>query len=161
MRNKRGISQTFGGVPQALVVRSATVFDVFDISRVLIRSITELCKADHHGDPERIAEWTANKSPESVRQWLSGPHSVWVAEIDGVSCGVAAASPDGEVSVLYVDPSAVGCGVGAALLAQVEQHLRDAEFVHAKLESTAAALEFYTHHGWIRGGDGLRMTKLL
>lgn len=161
MQNKRGISQTFRVVPQGLMVRPATVFDVFDMSRVLIRSITELCAADHQGDADRIVEWVANKSPDGVLQWLNGAHDLWVAELDGQVCGVGAASPDGEVSVIYVDPSAVGRGVGAALLAQIEDHLRESGFAQANLKSTATALEFYVHHGWLQCGDDLRMTKLL
>ncbi|MBO9453393.1 GNAT family N-acetyltransferase [Tropicibacter sp. R16_0] len=148
MQNKRGISQTFGGVPQGQRVRPATVFDVFDMSRVLIRSITELCVADHQGDPDRIAAWTANKSPEGIRQWLSGTHDLWVAELEGQVCGVGATSPEGAVSVLYVDPSAVGRGVGTALLAQAEQHLREAGHHKATLDSTATARGFYLRHGW-------------
>jgi GNAT superfamily N-acetyltransferase len=148
MQNKRGISQTFGGVPRGQRVRPATVFDVFDMSRVLIRSITELCEADHQGDPDQIAAWTANKSPEGIRQWLSGAHDLWVAELQGQICGVGAASPDGVVSVLYVDPSAVGRGVGTALLMQAEQHLREAGHHKATLDSTATARDFYLRLGW-------------
>lgn len=160
MQNKRGISQSFTRVPQGRVIRPATVFDVFDMSAVLIRSITELCGADHGDDPGQIADWTANKTPEGIRQWLKGAHSLWVAELHGQICGVAATSPDGEVSVLYVDPSATGRGVGAALLAQAEQHLREAGFDTATLKSTITAVEFYRHYGW-QGGDDLRLTKRL
>ena len=161
MQNKRGISQSFGVVPGGRVVRPATVFDVFDMSRVLIRSITQLCGADHGGDPDQIAAWTANKTPDGVRQWFAGDHVLWVAEQDGQMCGVAAASPAGEISVLYVDPSATGQGVGTALLQRVEAHLREAGFGDASLKSTQTARLFYLRQGWQQAGDDLRMTKPL
>ncbi|SLN26209.1 putative acyltransferase [Falsiruegeria litorea R37] len=161
MQNKRGISQTFGAVPRGRVVRPATVFDVFDMSAILIRSITQLCGADHKGDPDQIAAWTANKTPDGLRQWFAGDHVLWVAEWDGQICGVAAASPKGEVSVLYVDPPATGRGVGSALLQQVEGHLREAGFAEAYLKSTYTAQAFYLRLGWQRAGDELRMIKSL
>lgn len=148
-------------MPRGRVVRSATVFDVFEMSAVLTRSITELCEADHQGDPDQIAEWTANKSPEHIRNWLRGAHHIWVAELDGRLCAVAGTSPEGEVSVLYVDPWAVGRGLGTALLAKAEHHLKEIGFAQASLESTTTALEFYRCHGWVRSSGEMRMTKRL
>lgn len=161
MQNKRGISQTFRAVPKGRVVRLATVFDVFDMSVVLIRSITQLCGADHGGDPDQIAAWIANKTPDGLRQWFKGDHVLWVAELDGQMCGVAAASPAGEVSALYVDPSATGQGVGTALLRRAEAHLREAGFGNASLKSTHTARMFYLRQGWQQVGDDLRMAKPL
>ncbi|WP_245223426.1 hypothetical protein [Ruegeria sp. HKCCSP346] len=70
MQNKRGISQAFSNVPEGIALRPATVFDVFDISRVLIRSITQLCVADHNNDPGHLEQWTAHKDPATIRGWF-------------------------------------------------------------------------------------------
>ena len=49
------------------VIRPAREADVPEMSRVLIASITELCAADHGNRADRLASWTANKTPEGVR----------------------------------------------------------------------------------------------
>ncbi|WP_209598117.1 hypothetical protein [Ruegeria sp. HKCCSP351] len=85
MQNKRGISQAFSKVPEGVTLRRATVFDVFDISRVLIRSITQLCGADHQGDPQAIAQWTDNKDPATIRGWIKPGSQIWQAT--GRCCG--------------------------------------------------------------------------
>ena len=85
MRNKAWISQAFSGQPKLrnLELRRADVFDVFDLSRVLIRSITDLCGADHQDRPQTIALWTANKDPATIRGWIVEGAPIWLAERAG------------------------------------------------------------------------------
>lgn len=148
MQNKRGIAQAFTAIPTSLTVRRATVFDVFDMSRILTRSITELCGADHGNDPEVIARWTEHKTPEGIRDWFQGSHELWLALLQGQPAGVGAISPDGEVSVLYVIPDAIGQGVGATLLTRLEGALQEAGHEIGWLESTVTARDFYKKMGW-------------
>ena len=54
------------------------------MSAVLIASITELCVADHRDDPDILARWLANKTPEGVGEWFGNPaNTLLVAEHDG------------------------------------------------------------------------------
>ncbi|MEX0366675.1 MAG: GNAT family N-acetyltransferase [Ruegeria sp.] len=148
MRNKRGISQAFSAAPKGIELRRATLFDVFDMSRILIRSITQLCAADHDNDPDIIARWTANKTPQGIRDWIEGSHDLWLALLNGQPAGVGAISPEGVVSVLYVAPDSIGSGVGAALLARLEAELKEAGHDTGRLDSTTTARGFYLKHGW-------------
>lgn len=150
MQNKRGISQAFSGPTgqDGILIRKATVFDVFDISRVLVASITDLCVADHGSDPKRLAPWVANKSPQDVRDWLTAGNPVLVAEGHGDIRAVAQALEDGFISLLYVAPEAVGQGLGRALLAIMEGQLREMGHREAFLISTSAAQDFYRVQGW-------------
>src|SRR5271156_361764 len=51
-------------------VRDARFEDADEACRVLRRSITELCEADHHGDPTLLAAWLSNKTPDIVAGWI-------------------------------------------------------------------------------------------
>jgi GNAT superfamily N-acetyltransferase len=153
MQNKRGIAQAFAHSTTGLVLRPATVFDVFDLSTVLCSSIRDLCSADHNNDPQIIALWTANKTPESLRRWFAGEHAIWLAILNGRAAGVGAVSPTAEISVLYVAPQAVGQGVGTALLAKLESIAKNAGHQAAHLSSTATAYDFYVKQRWTPAGS--------
>ncbi|WP_209505791.1 GNAT family N-acetyltransferase [Ruegeria sp. HKCCSP335] len=148
MQNKRGISQAFSKVPEGVTLRRATVFDVFDISRVLIRSITKLCGADHQGDPQAIAQWTDNKDPATIRGWIKPGSQIWQAERAGQVAAVGGLLETGEITLLYIDPDHTGCGLGAAVLNRLERELLAAGCSSASLEATKTAQDFYLRHGW-------------
>lgn len=154
-----------------ITVRPASQADLPEMSRVLIASITELCDADHGQKPERLAAWTANKTPEGVAAMLANPQlRMLVAELDGRVAAVGAVIPDtGEVSLNYVDPAARFRGVSKALLSALEAELRGHGVVEAQLTSTMTARAFYHAAGWSEdaapvacmGGEGHRMRKRL
>ncbi|OED46868.1 GNAT family N-acetyltransferase [Leisingera sp. S232] len=148
MQNKRGISQAFAAPAAPLSIRRATVFDVFSMSRVLISSIRDLCKADHGNDAGRIADWTANKTPEQIRDWIGGPGRYWLAEQNNEAAGVGGLAPDGSISLLYIAPAAAGQGAGTALLAHLEAELLRDGHAEGRLSATRTALAFYRNHGW-------------
>ena len=57
--------------------------------RVLRRSITELCVADHHDDPTTLQKWLENKTVENFHSWLAAENNFCVvtesnAETNGV-----------------------------------------------------------------------------
>ena len=93
------------------------------MSRVLIASITELCAADHGNGAERLASWTANKTPDGVKAMFAEPGlSLLVGELDGQVAAVGAMIPaSGEIALNYVDPGARFRGVSKALLSAMEQ----------------------------------------
>lgn len=87
-----------------------------------------------------------------------------VAEQGGEIVGFASFSasrdedaPDtvGEVPAIYVDPGAVGTGVGRELFAAVSEALRDAGYARATLwvlEANERARRFYEKAGWTWDG---------
>ena len=155
----------------SLRIRPACAADLAEMSRVLIASITELCAPDHGGKAERLASWTANKTPEGVRAMLDNAAlRLFVAELDGRVAAVGAILPaSGEISLNYVDPDARFRGVSKALLAALETELRAHGVVEAQLTSTITARAFYRAAGWTddaskvacQGGQGYRMRKTL
>ena len=153
MQNKRGIAQAFSTVPETAMLRRATVFDVFSLSRVLIRSITDLCAADHGNDPRNLRLWTANKDPETIRGWIVSGSVIWLAETAGQVAAVGGIFETGKVSLLYVDPDHAGRGMGSKLLAKLERELTAVGCEEARLDATLTARDFYSKQGWIQCGD--------
>ena len=153
MQNKRGISQALSPGQAGVSLRRATVFDVFGLSRVLVRSITRLCEADHGNQPDKIAAWTANKDPQSVRNWIISGTQIWLAERNGNVAAVGGLRAPAEISLLYVDPGHAGQGVGAALLSRLEAELATSGAPVAHLMSTRTALGFYRRYGWVAAGE--------
>nr|WP_254452908.1 GNAT family N-acetyltransferase [Ruegeria atlantica] len=129
-------------------MRRATVFDVFDLSRVLIRSITGLCKADHQDDPEVVAQWIANKDPATIRGWIRNGAQIWLAENNGQPAAVGGLTEAGEITLLYIDPDHTRCGIGGALLKKLEQELIALGCAEGRLEATRTAKGFYSRCGW-------------
>lgn len=119
------------------------------MSRVLTASITQLCHADHRDDPQMIAEWTANKTPQGVGDMLVRKGLfMLVAELDGQIAAVGATTSDGEIALNYVAPEARFKGVSKALLAHMEADLVARGVSMARLKATATAKAFYRAQGW-------------
>lgn len=131
-----------------VTVRTAVPEDAEAASRILRASIRLLCRADHGGDPARIARWTANKSPAQVASWIADPgRLVLIAERAGQPAGVGAVRDNG-ILLNYVAPGHRGAGVGRALLERMERALRERGFRRGCLVSTHTAHGFYRAAGW-------------
>ena len=121
---------------------------------MLRRSITELCRADHENDAEKVASWTANKTPEEWSIWLQQSDvAIYVAILNGCIVGVGAVTLSGEVRLNYVSPDARYCGVSKALLARMEQDTLALGVMRCTLESTKTAYRFYLTAGYRPVGD--------
>lgn len=114
----------------------------------MIASITELCAADHRNDRAVIDRWVSNKSPDHVRAWIESGTQILVAETGSRPAGVSAATPEGEVLLLFIAPEAAGRGIGKTLLCHLETWLADRGMAEAYLESSLTAVAFYRRAGW-------------
>lgn len=140
------------------MIRPARLEDAARISEVLIASISELCRADHHDDPATLANWLANKSPEAVAAQIASPGGrLYVAGHDRIEAvGAlewAGQAPDaGKVTLLYVHPEARRQGYSSALLGAMEAELVAMGRPNGLLTATTTAFAFYRHHGWHAAG---------
>ncbi|GIH09747.1 N-acetyltransferase [Rhizocola hellebori] len=79
-----------------------------------------------------------------------------VAEYDGREAGVATLigePPEGELDLLFVDPWAIGLGIGKALFLDSLDRARLRGFTRLLIESDPYAEEFYLHMGAVRIGE--------
>jgi GNAT superfamily N-acetyltransferase len=137
-----------------VTVRQARPDDVAAVLNVLRRSITELCTADHHDDPEVLARWLRNKTPEAFASWLNDPDGVLlVAEHGGAVRAVSSLQRSGKINLCYVEPGFEGFGLGGALMASMEQQAQIWALGELRLESTLAARPFYERLGFVADGE--------
>ena len=141
--------EPFAGV----TVRFARADDAPAIVRITRASITELCFADHRGDPDVLAAWLANKAVPNVEGWLANPklRNV-VADLRGEPVAAGAMTLDGHILLNYVAPSARFQGASDAMLAFMEQLAREAGVAVCTLESTTTAHRFYLRRGYVDVG---------
>ena len=133
--------------------RLAGPHDAVDACRVLRRSITECCSADHRDQPEVLQNWLGNKTPDNVTSWIASPSNyTLVALRDGELVGIALLTQAGKLSLCYVLPEMQHLGIGKALLQGVESQARTWGVSVLRLHSTATAREFYTRNGYIFAG---------
>jgi GNAT superfamily N-acetyltransferase len=136
-----------------ITVRPAVEADVDAMSVVMTASVTELCSADHHDDPQNIAQWVSNRTPAGVATMMARPaQSFFVAERDGEIAAVGAMNEDGVIIFNYVSPLHRFAGVSSALLTHLEAALRQAGHREGRLTSTTTAHRFYLGRGWVDSG---------
>jgi len=132
-----------------IIVRPARPADIDAMSDLLIASITQLCGLDHRHNPEIIAAWTANKTPEGVAAMLADPAAqLFVSERDGHVAAVGSVRDDREIALNYVHPAHRFAGVSRALLATMESYMSERGAAVARLKSTVTAHRFYLAQGW-------------
>lgn len=94
------------------------------------------------------AELTLSEAELAVRRTC-------VAEVDGAVVGfgtLEGAPPVGEIGMLFVDPDAIGQGMGRALLAHLVDLAAAAGFARLRIEADPYAEEFYLAQGAVRVG---------
>ncbi len=118
-------------------------------------ALTVLClraKA-HWGYPaEQLARW---HDALTVRADVLASHPAWVAERDGRLVGyclLLAGEPHWCLEDLFVDPSAIGQGIGRALMAQALVTARDGGARGLTIDADPHAEAFYLSQGARRVG---------
>jgi GNAT superfamily N-acetyltransferase len=134
-------------------IRDATAEDAPDACRVIRRSISELCVADHVNDTAILTPWLSNKTPEHIASWIArSDNSVLVATEHGSIIAVGAITDAGEITLNYVSPDARFCGVSRALLRALEARALERGNTRCTLTSTETARRFYKSNGYIEAG---------
>lgn len=140
----------------SIEITAANSVEADALSEVLVASITELCANEHENDPELLAGWLSNKTPDHVRRWIeTGCSHVLTARHSGVVAGIGGTHPTGEILLNYVAPGHRGVGVSTALLAAMEQDLAAAGHGVIRLTSTLTAHDFYLKRGWQNDGPAI------
>jgi GNAT superfamily N-acetyltransferase len=134
-------------------IRAANEDDAVEACRILRRSITELCQADHNDDPAVVATWLQNKTPENIRSWINHPASYVVVATDSMRIiGVGAITSSSEITLNYVSPDARFQGISKAILQRLEARARELGNTTCTLTSTETAFRFYQSAGYVQHG---------
>lgn len=79
-----------------------------------------------------------------------------VAEVDGEVLGLSTlegAPPVGELGMLFVEPAAIGRGIGRLLMAHLLEEARAAGFIRLRIDADPSAEPFYLAAGAVRVGE--------
>lgn len=137
----------------AIVIRPASPEDALEILEVLCESIIRLCADDHQDDAHTLAVWLENKTIEKITSWIESPTTRSVGAVaDDVLCGVGLLEAGGDLRLCYVRPGWQRCGIGRALLQDLEAQARRWGLAEIRLTSSAGARPFYEHHGYVPSG---------
>ncbi len=152
-------------------IRDAVAEDAPLACQVMQRSIAELCVADHRNDPEILARWLSNKTPEMFMSWITQPgNSLLVAVDGGAILAVGCVNDAGRINLNYVSPDARFRGISRALLGTLEARAVERGSTRCTLNSTETARRFYRANGYVEDGppvdefgavSGYPMSKLL
>lgn len=132
-----------------MIIRDATPADAAQACRVIRASIAYLCAADHKQNPDILARWLANKTPENVAAWADAAgHSLLLAIEDDAILAVGGVRDDGEITLNYVAPAARFRGASAAVLKALEARAIGRGSIRTTLFSTETAHRFYLTRGY-------------
>jgi GNAT superfamily N-acetyltransferase len=138
-------------------IRDATPEDADEVCEVLRRSIIELCAADHRDDPDLLAAWLSNKTPDTVAVWMRRADASYLVAVDGEAiAAVGAVTDSGEILLNYVSPAARFRGASGALLAALEARAAARGAGRCSLISTETARRFYRARGYDEFGAPVR-----
>ena len=132
-----------------ILIRSATLEDAQNLFEVHKNSVETLCTGDY--GPEQIAMWLDGRSPATYREAIAAGN-LWLAHTDRLQGFIEI---DGnEISKLFVRGDAAGQGIGARLLNEALQRIKNAGHAKAYLEATLNAENFYAAFGFRKVGEG-------
>jgi len=137
-----------------VTIRLAEQADEEAVTKVLRRSITEVCYPDHQGDQDILSRWLANKTAPIVAQWLTSSQAFALVAVAGARpVGIGMLSRSGEVLLCHVVPEVLGKGVGHRLLYALLTAAKEWKLERVFLESTATAKSFYLRNGFEPAGE--------
>jgi GNAT superfamily N-acetyltransferase len=133
----------------AVEIRPATTADAEAISRVAIRALRGTNARDY--TPDVIERLAASFTPERFSARIAG-RPVYVALAHGAVVGTA--NLDGTAArAVFVDPVLQGRGIGAALMAAVEDLARTRSVMTLHVQSSTTAEGFYRKLGYVAVGE--------
>ena len=127
-----------------ILLRPARQGDGQSVLELTWASVKGLAK-DHYS-AEVIANWMGERSPAYYENLIDRGLMV-VAEQSGVIIGFVDSEP-GELTRLFILPSAAGSGLGRRLLQIGIEQARRGHNGPIKVEATLNAVEFYKKHGF-------------
>lgn len=135
-------------------VRPATATDRTALPAIHTASVRAF--GPEHYDADAVQQWAkaGGRSPADYETETDDEHFT-VAVRDGAVAGFGHLVPAvSEIHAVYVHPDHARCGVGSALLAELEGYARGRGLDGLSLQSSLNAVGFYERAGYERVGEG-------
>ena len=128
-----------------IVIRQAQLEDASHLHELHTASVRALCSK--HYSPEIIDGWLQNRNASGYQPPIERG-AIFVAEKDSTIVGFGEAAAGVGVAV-YVHPSAIHQGIGAAILRHAIEMARRGHNGPVRVESTPIASRFYERYGFL------------
>lgn len=143
----------------SLDLRPATEADAEFIARVRHSAIQEIAAAAY--PREIIDAWSGPLTEAKYQRFreviCAGRELMYVAEHRSRIVGFGSIIPgNNELRAIYVDATWVRCGVGSAILRQLETVALECECQYLQLEASVNAKEFYLAGGYFQLAEATR-----
>ena len=125
-----------------------------EINQLIIRSIIEICVADHKHQYVLIQDWISNKTPKNIATWVSNNYAYIAISKSHTVVGFIMMSKKGEILLNYILPGYVKMGIGKALLNKLIQVAKRSKIKELTVNSTITAKPFYRKNDFIQLIDG-------
>ncbi len=139
----------------AMEIRPAVTDDAAAICRVAIQTLRESNARDYSADV--IARLAAGFMPQRIAALIAG-RPFYVAIAHGTIVGTA--NLDGAAArAVFVDPDHQGEGIGASLMAAIEDLARERSVATLSVQSSITAEGFYKKLGYVAVGEKVSGTE--
>lgn len=129
-----------------LTIRAYHVADAPALLALFRDTIRRINKKDYN--PEQIRAWASDDiDPIRWAERFVGRFVV-VAESAGILAGFSELEADGHLDRFYVSADHQGCGVGKAMLAELEAEAGRLNLKRLFTEASITARPFFEHHGY-------------
>ncbi len=136
-------------MPVSFYICPAAAADAPAIADLLVRSITELCVADHRNDSELLSGWLANKNTKTVMSWMDNPINILMVAVNNNQVrSVGCLARDGRIILNYVSPDFRFRGASKAMVRTLEKEARRIGLQRLTLDSTETAHAMYLAMGY-------------
>lgn len=91
-------------------IAKASSRHIKEINQLIIRSIIEICIADHKNQYVLIQAWISNKTPKNIATWISNNYAYIAINKSNIIVGFIMMSKRGEILLNYILPGYVKRG---------------------------------------------------
>ncbi len=127
-------------------LRPANCKEIARLWDLRTRAVAHACTA-HYSAPI-LAAWLAAPAPDSLRRLAEQGGAIVAEEGDALLGYAALVADSGEVDAVFVEPAQHGRGIGAVLMAAIEDMARAAGHTRLFLSASLNALPFYQRAGF-------------
>lgn len=135
-------------------IAKASSRHIKEINQLIIRSIIEICVADHKNQYVLIQDWISNKTPKNISTWINNNYAYIAISENYTVVGFIMMSKRGEILLNYILPGYVKRGIGKALLNKLIKIAKQSKIKELTVSSTITAKPFYIKNGFIQLIDG-------
>ncbi|MCL5784790.1 MAG: GNAT family N-acetyltransferase [Patescibacteria group bacterium] len=140
-----------------MLIRKAKISEVREISLLTQDTIRKVNAKDY--SPEQIKVWKKTDTEEKVKERMQDKNRFTCIAIENNQIVGVGSLKDDEITAIYVSANYLRKGIGAKILAYLEQKAYKMGVRKLKVDSSLTAMEFYEKHGFGKIKEGFHVNS--